>query len=65
MTYWWDQNLFGDLLSDLGAGLVGGIANVWGTIEDGAGTVVFEALHGIAPSLEGSGVANDGIVARW
>lgn len=52
------QNLFGDLLSDLGAGLVGGIANVWGTLEDGQGTVVFEALHGIAKGLEGTGLAN-------
>ncbi|MCC6624072.1 MAG: NAD-dependent isocitrate dehydrogenase [Deltaproteobacteria bacterium] len=52
------QNLFGDLLSDLGAGLVGGIAPVWGTLEDGQGLVVFEALHGIAHDLEGKGVAN-------
>jgi len=52
------QNLFGDLISDLCAGLVGGISNVWGTLEDAQGTVVFEALHGISKSLEGSGLAN-------
>jgi len=52
------QNLFGDLLSDLGAGLVGGISTVWGTLEDGQGLVVFEALHGIADDLVGKGVAN-------
>ncbi|MCB9730391.1 MAG: isocitrate/isopropylmalate dehydrogenase family protein [Deltaproteobacteria bacterium] len=52
------QNLFGDLLSDLGAGLVGGIAAVWGSMRNDQGTVVFEAIHGIAPSLEGKGIAN-------
>lgn len=52
------QNLFGDLLSDLGAGLVGGISTVWGTLEDGQGLTVFEALHGIAHDIEGRGIAN-------
>ena len=52
------QNLFGDLLSDLGAGLVGGISNVSGTLENEGGTVVFEAIHGVARHLEGKGIAN-------
>ncbi len=52
------QNLFGDLLSDLGAGLVGGISNVWGTLENDSDLVVFEAIHGVAPHLEGKGLAN-------
>ncbi|MFT7582556.1 MAG: isocitrate dehydrogenase (NAD+), partial [Myxococcota bacterium] len=52
------QNLFGDLLSDLGAGLVGGISNVWGTLRGSDDIVVFEAIHGIADELIGSGKAN-------
>jgi len=52
------QNLFGDLLSDLGAGLVGGISNVSGTLEGAGDVVVFEAIHGIADHLAGKGVAN-------
>lgn len=52
------QNLFGDLLSDLCAGLVGGIANVSGTLEGEGGTIVFEAIHGIANHLDGKGLAN-------
>jgi isocitrate dehydrogenase (NAD+) len=41
------QNLFGDLLSDLGAGLVGGAAGVWGVLRDETDLHVFEALHGV------------------
>lgn len=52
------QNLFGDLLSDLGAGLVGGISNVWGSLEGTGDLVVFEAIHGNAPHLVGTGRAN-------
>lgn len=60
------QNLFGDLLSDLGAGLVGGIATVWGTLEGeppdadavGPGIVVFEAIHSVAEDLGAKGIAN-------
>lgn len=52
------QNLFGDLLSDIGAGLVGGISAVYGVGRDGADVHVFEAIHGIARDLEGRGVAN-------
>jgi len=52
------QNLFGDLLSDLGAGLVGGTSNVWGTLENNSDIVVFESIHGGAKHLEGQGVVN-------
>lgn len=52
------QNLFGDLLSDLGAGLVGGMSNVSGTLEGAGDVIVFEAIHGVASHLEGKGVAN-------
>ena len=52
------QNLFGDILADLGAGIVGGIAAVWGELCGDDDIHVFEVLHGIAPDLEGQGVAN-------
>jgi isocitrate dehydrogenase (NAD+) len=51
------ENLFGDIVSDLTAGLVGGLglapsANV------GDGIAVFEAVHGSAPDIAGKGIAN-------
>ena len=51
------QNLFGDLLSDLGAGLVGGTSNVWGTLEGGGHDgelTVFEAIHSSGPGGPGA-----------
>jgi isocitrate dehydrogenase (NAD+) len=51
------ENLFGDIVSDLTAGLIGGLglapsANV------GERVAVFEAVHGSAPDIAGRGVAN-------
>ncbi|MCK6571413.1 isocitrate/isopropylmalate family dehydrogenase [Myxococcota bacterium] len=40
-------NLYGDILSDLAAGLVGGVSAVWG-MDQGDDCVVFEAIHGSA-----------------
>src|SRR3954452_5713321 len=51
------ENLFGDLLSDLCAGLVGGLGLVPGA-NVGARDAVFEAVHGSAPDIAGKGVAN-------
>ena len=50
-------NLYGDVMSDLAAGLVGGLGVVpSGNIgEDGA---IFEAVHGTAPDIAGKGIAN-------
>ena len=50
-------NLFGDILSDEGAGLVGGLGLIpSGNIgEDGA---LFEPVHGSAPDIAGQGIAN-------
>lgn len=50
-------NLFGDILSDLTAGLIGGLglapsANI------GEGCAIFEAIHGTAPDIAGKGMAN-------
>ena len=50
-------NLYGDIISDLGAGLVGGISAVWG-MDMGDDSVVFEAIHGRVPHLMGQDVAN-------
>jgi len=50
-------NLYGDIMSDLAAGLVGGLGVVpSGNIGEKA--AVFEAVHGTAPDIAGKGVAN-------
>lgn len=51
------QNLYGDILSDLCAGLVGGLGVVPGA-NIGTHAAVFEAVHGTAPDIAGKGVAN-------
>ncbi|NDZ11942.1 NAD-dependent isocitrate dehydrogenase [Variovorax sp. WS11] len=50
-------NLFGDILSDLVAGLVGGLGMAPGA-NIGAGAAIFEAVHGSAPDITGKGIAN-------
>ncbi|WP_438032561.1 isocitrate/isopropylmalate dehydrogenase family protein [Sorangium sp. KYC3313] len=51
------ENLYGDILSDLGAGLVGGLGIVPGA-NIGDDAAVFEAVHGSAPDIAGKGYAN-------
>ncbi len=50
-------NLYGDIVSDLAAGLVGGLGMVPGA-NMGEHCAVFEAVHGSAPDIAGRGVAN-------
>ncbi len=50
-------NLFGDILSDLVAGLVGGLGMAPGA-NIGADAAIFEAVHGSAPDIAGKGLAN-------
>ena len=50
-------NLYGDIVSDLAAGLVGGLGVAPGA-NMGEKTAVFEAVHGSAPDIAGKGVAN-------
>jgi isocitrate dehydrogenase (NAD+) len=50
-------NLFGDILSDLVAGLVGGLGMAPGA-NIGREAAIFEAVHGSAPDIAGKGVAN-------
>ena len=51
------ENLYGDVVSDLCAGLVGGLGVVPGA-NIGDERAVFEAVHGSAPDIAGKGVAN-------
>jgi isocitrate dehydrogenase (NAD+) len=51
------ENLYGDILSDLGAGIVGGLGIVPGA-NIGDEAAVFEAVHGSAPDIAGKGYAN-------
>jgi len=51
------ENLYGDVVSDLGAGLVGGLGVVPGA-NFGDQCAVFEAVHGSAPDIAGKGIAN-------
>lgn len=50
-------NLFGDIVSDLAAGLVGGLGVVPGA-NIGDDCAVYEAVHGTAPDIAGNNVAN-------
>jgi isocitrate dehydrogenase (NAD+) len=51
------ENLYGDILSDLCAGLVGGLGVVPGA-NFGERVAIFEAVHGTAPDIAGKGLAN-------
>ena len=57
------ENLYGDILSDLGAGLVGGLGIVPGA-NIGEDAAVFEAVHGSAPDIAGQGIANPTAVVQ-
>jgi isocitrate dehydrogenase (NAD+) len=50
-------NLYGDIVSDLAAGLVGGLGIVPGA-NIGEHHAIFEAVHGTAPDIAGKGLAN-------
>jgi isocitrate dehydrogenase (NAD+) len=50
-------NLFGDIISDLCAGLVGGLGLAPGA-NIGENAAMFEAVHGSAPDIAGQGIAN-------
>ncbi len=50
-------NMFGDIISDLGAGLIGGLGLAPGA-NIGVDAAIFEAVHGSAPDIAGKGIAN-------
>ena len=56
-------NLFGDILSDLMAGLVGGLG-LTGAANIGDDCAIFEAVHGTAPDIAGKGLANPTALIR-
>jgi len=51
------ENMFGDILSDLTAGLVGGLGFAPG-VNIGKDIAIYEAVHGSAPDIAGRGIAN-------
>jgi 3-isopropylmalate dehydrogenase len=51
------ENMFGDILSDLAAALVGGMGMA-PSADIGPGTAVFQPCHGTAPDIAGRGIAN-------
>ncbi|MCE9618920.1 MAG: isocitrate/isopropylmalate dehydrogenase family protein [Planctomycetes bacterium] len=51
------ENLYGDIVSDLAAGLIGGLGVAPGA-NFGGEDAVFEAVHGSAPDIAGKGIAN-------
>ncbi len=51
------ENLYGDIVSDLTAGLVGGLGLTPGS-NIGKRAAIFEAIHGSAPDIAGQGIAN-------
>lgn len=52
------MNLFGDILSDLAAGLIGGLGVAPASNVGETGCAIFEAVHGTAPDIAGKGIAN-------
>jgi isocitrate dehydrogenase (NAD+) len=52
------MNLFGDILSDLAAGLIGGLGVAPAANIGDGGCAMFEAVHGTAPDIAGQGIAN-------
>src|SRR6266850_771572 len=57
------ENLYGDIVSDLCAGLVGGLGLVPGA-NFGHESAIFEAVHGTAPDIAGKNIANPTAVIR-
>ena len=55
------ENMFGDILSDEAAGLIGGLGLAPGA-NIGTETAIFEAVHGSAPDIANQGVANPSAV---
>ncbi|MCL4132794.1 UNVERIFIED_CONTAM: hypothetical protein GTU68_000549 [Idotea baltica] len=51
------ENMFGDILSDLGAGLMGGLGMA-PSADIGLDHAVFQPCHGSAPDIAGRGIAN-------
>jgi isocitrate dehydrogenase (NAD+) len=57
------SNLYGDILSDLTAGLAGGLG-VCASVNIGCDVAIFEAVHGTAPDIAGRNIANPTALLR-
>jgi isocitrate/isopropylmalate dehydrogenase len=57
------SNLYGDILSDLTAGLAGGLG-VCASVNLGCDVAIFEAVHGTAPDIAGRNIANPTALLR-
>jgi len=55
------ENLYGDIVSDLCAGLVGGLGLGFLAQISGMRCAIFEAVHGSAPDIAGKNIANPGL----
>ncbi|HEU5363075.1 MAG TPA: 3-isopropylmalate dehydrogenase [Gaiellaceae bacterium] len=58
------ENMFGDILSDLASGLLGGLGVAASASLGDEGPGVFEPIHGSAPDIAGTGVANPTAMLR-
>ena len=58
------ENTFGDILSDLAAGLTGGLGLAPSASLGDGGPGVFEPVHGSAPDIAGKGIANPAAMLR-
>jgi isocitrate dehydrogenase len=56
-------NLYGDIISDISAQVAGSVG-LAGSANIGAGTAMFEAIHGSAPDIAGLGIANPSALLR-
>lgn len=57
------ENLYGDIISDLASGLVGGLG-LTGSVNRGDNCAVYEAVHGSAPDIAGQNLANPTAVIK-
>ena len=58
------ENTFGDILSDVAAGLTGGLGLAASASLGEAGPGIFEPVHGSAPDIAGRGIANPAAMLR-
>ncbi len=59
------ENTFGDILSDVAAGVAGGLGiAASASLGDGSGPGVYEPVHGSAPDIAGKGIANPAAMLR-
>jgi 3-isopropylmalate dehydrogenase len=59
------ENTFGDILSDVAAGVTGGLGlAASASLGDGRGPGIFEPVHGSAPDIAGQGIANPAAMLR-